>query len=136
LPDPADLAAREEFRQLLRGQFDRYGPAALEWNVANVAEWLIQKDLPSGQSYKTLDTPESRRIETAAYVSLCYAGFDCSGTSGGLLVLCTQSAICGNDLREALLSKLDSPEERQKADQLAQMIGEAIVSRRYNLLSL
>lgn len=136
LPEQADAATLQRFRRMLREQFERFGPAALEWNAANLAEWLIQKDLPPGQSHNTGDTPEAKRVETAAYLAMCYAGFDCSKTSGGLLVLCTQSAVCGTDLREALLSKLDSPVEREKADQLARMIAQAIASGRYSLLSL
>lgn len=136
LPEHADDAARERFRQTLRAQFEAYGPAALQWNAANLAEWLLQKDLPPGQSHGSGHTPESRRVETAVHVAMCYVGFDCSKTSGGLLVLCTQSAVCGSDLRDALLGQLEGPVEREQTDKLARLIGRALASGQYSLLSL
>ena len=136
LPDHLEGEAREETRKTLRGQFEQFGAAALEWNANNLSDWLLQKDLPPDTNPRAISPSESVIVSTAAYVAMCYAGFDCSKTSGGLLILCTQGAVCGDDLREALLSKLASPEDRLRADTLARTIGQAITMGRYELLAL
>lgn len=133
--EPVSAEELEQARQQLRNQFDRYGPAVLDWSGGELLElFKIDKNRPG-----RMDFDEDMEVAGVALgIAPCMANQPCDSNSLSALGLCVGLGghDCGDSVDATLLAQLPDAESRARAQRLANELLAAIGSRNWERLGL
>lgn len=118
----------------LRELFELHGLESSVWASPAIYDHLIVNRPPGLMSVSGANNWE-RHAHLASLIVVCQVGESCSEASLLTLSACGNLGLCGSTLGDALLSRA-TVEERLAAEELAQKIGQGILSKDYELLGL